>query len=225
MKGMQPPYDNHYGITLLDDVHNYFPALLYEPGQFHSVQDVLNYIRLQVQRRFDLFSNAQRAYVPLQQTVRPPPPQRRAPGPPQPPPGPPSQYLNRTIWSPEIITLMQASMDLTDPMAILMNALRQPSSQAADAAFMEPVVVRPTADQVSAATSIEIVDSEEEVCAICQDSLRPGAEARSINVCDHRFHTGCIDQWFQQNVRCPVCRHDIRDPVAPGTQVDPYDDL
>jgi hypothetical protein len=31
-----------------------------------------------------------------------------------------------------------------------------------------------------------------------------------MNVCHHTFHKSCIDTWFQENVHCPVCRHDIR---------------
>jgi hypothetical protein len=77
--------------------------------------------------------------------------------------------------------------------------------------LMEPVVVRPTAEQIATATTIETVVGEEEMCAICQDSIASGTEARSINACDHTFHTGCIDTWFTTNVRCPVCRHDIRE--------------
>jgi hypothetical protein len=34
-----------YSIQLLDDLHNYFPELLYNPRRFLSVQDVLYYIR------------------------------------------------------------------------------------------------------------------------------------------------------------------------------------
>ena len=37
-------YDPYYGIGLLDDMHNYFPDLLYNPLRFNNVQDVLNYI-------------------------------------------------------------------------------------------------------------------------------------------------------------------------------------
>jgi hypothetical protein len=79
--------------------------------------------------------------------------------------------------------------------------------------FMEPVVVRPTAAQIEAGTAMEIVDAQEEMCTICQDSMPAGSQARCLNVCDHRFHPGCIDTWFQRDVRCPTCRHDVRDPA------------
>jgi Ring finger domain len=103
--------------------------------------------------------------------------------------------------------------DINDLLAAMLPALQIPMAPAQN--FMEPVIVRPSAAQVEAGTSIEIVDAEEDVCAVCQDRLLVGSQARSINACDHRFHTGCIDTWFQQNVHCPVCRHDIRDPSSP----------
>jgi hypothetical protein len=80
--------------------------------------------------------------------------------------------------------------------------------------FMDPVIVHPTAEQIEAGTTLEIVDAQDEMCAICQDSMMAGSEARALNACDHRFHPGCIDTWFQRDVRCPTCRHDVREPAA-----------
>jgi hypothetical protein len=249
------PYDNHYGIPLLDDVHNYFPALLYDPVRFQNVGDVFAYVRQQMHRRFDLFSSAQAAYrseVRRQPRAAAAPPtvfhrQPRfaaaaaAPVPePQTPPLRPS--LSRTVpmWNamqtqpgmhPAIAeytleTLMGGLLpsqiggnqmgDYLSPifsnsLSALLNGVRQPA--AAQQALQEPVIVAPTEQQVAAATAIEIVADDDEVCAICQEGMASGTEARSLNACDHMFHTGCIDTWFQRNVRCPVCRHDIRDIV------------
>ena len=33
---------------------------------------------------------------------------------------------------------------------------------------------------------------------------------RQLLHCGHLFHQPQFDQWFQHNVRCPVCRYDIR---------------
>jgi hypothetical protein len=71
--------------------------------------------------------------------------------------------------------------------------------------------VRPTAQQIADATSLEITGTDDEDCAICQDTMAMGTEVRTIEFCEHSFHQNCIDTWFQQNVRCPVCRHDIRE--------------
>ena len=54
----------------------------------------------------------------------------------------------------------------------------------------------------------------EESCSICQDRMRQGENIRRLNACQHEFHGACVDNWFlQRSVLCPVCRHDIRDPV------------
>jgi predicted LPLAT superfamily acyltransferase len=76
---------------------------------------------------------------------------------------------------------------------------------------MEPVVVRPTEQQISTATTVETVVDEGDMCAICQDTIAAGTQVRTLNACEHSFHTGCIDAWFRTNVHCPVCRHDIRE--------------
>jgi hypothetical protein len=59
-------YESYYGIGLLDDMHNYFPDLLYNIGRFRDVQDVLTYIRSTTQYRFDRFTIAEQARRPWQ---------------------------------------------------------------------------------------------------------------------------------------------------------------
>ena len=39
-----------------------------------------------------------------------------------------------------------------------------------------------------------------------------GENIRSLNACQHEFHTECVDNWYLHlSVLCPVCRHDLRD--------------
>ena len=81
--------------------------------------------------------------------------------------------------------------------------------------FMEPVTVRPTAAQVEAASRIDILAvPSSDNCAICQDSFTAHSNRRTLRACNHAFHLNCIDTWFQQNVHCPVCRHDVRETVT-----------
>ena len=46
---------NLYNVGLLDDLHKYFPDLLYNPTRFHNIQDVLSYIQTQTRSRFNLY--------------------------------------------------------------------------------------------------------------------------------------------------------------------------
>ena len=84
----------------------------------------------------------------------------------------------------------------------------------------EPVIVRPTAAQIEAATSFSSIPPTDTNCSICQDSLLESGTR--ITHCGHVFHNTCIAEWFSRSVFCPMCRHDIRavDHPAP-TSVDP----
>ena len=73
--------------------------------------------------------------------------------------------------------------------------------------FNDPVPVLPTQAQITAA--VENLESTTTNCAICQDSISSGA--CRIRQCGHVYHRTCILTWLGMNVRCPVCRHDIRE--------------
>ena len=45
-------------------------------------------------------------------------------------------------------------------------------------------------------------------------------EVTQIIYCGHIFSKNSIRQWFQHNVRCPVCRYDIRDFGIPTNNND-----
>ena len=50
-------------------------------------------------------------------------------------------------------------------------------------------------------------------CTICQDYIRDNSIVRQINKCRHTFHIECADRWFQDNIKCPHCRQDIREEI------------
>jgi protoheme ferro-lyase len=80
---------------------------------------------------------------------------------------------------------------------------------------MENVVVRPTQDQITNATSIlTIGDTSDSTCTVCQEQIDHDVPVRRINLCQHQFHKSCIDRWFERSVFCPMCRQDIRDSRA-----------
>ena len=84
--------------------------------------------------------------------------------------------------------------------------------------FLQPVVVHPTSEQISANTTLgRLVSDTDHACAICQDALTSEQEGRKLNACGHWFHKNCIDTWLERDVHCPVCRHDIREPMRQTT--------
>ncbi len=49
-------YQTVYHIGLLDDLHNYFPEILYNHGRFQSVPQLLEYVQQQIQARVNPFA-------------------------------------------------------------------------------------------------------------------------------------------------------------------------
>lgn len=77
--------------------------------------------------------------------------------------------------------------------------------------FWDPEVVRPTRQQIEGAVTRLATNVPEGNCAICQEAVGNGATV--IRHCNHAFHGNCINEWFEMNPRCPVCRYDIRNYV------------
>jgi hypothetical protein len=257
----QNSYDSLYGVHLLDDLHNYFPALLYEPNEFESVQDVLHYVAAQTRRTFDLYSYGQEAYFENEARRRVASEPRVSERPVEPqihqfsgrsngqaaPAAIPQNVGNRSPsrgrhveveensislpLSRNILSALAAmDMEVAPPtperrlttfanianLYSLLNPTATPFMEFTfnNRTFLEPIQVRPTAAQIQAATRVgnpTTTEESTESCAICQDSITSNQNCRQIVQCEHWFHQDCIDPWFQQNVRCPVCRFDIRD--------------
>jgi hypothetical protein len=85
----------------------------------------------------------------------------------------------------------------------------------------------PTIQQIENATRLvrysEIQAPNSEACAISLERFNGTDNVRQINHCGHIFFPTEFNEWFQSNVRCPVCRFDIRNAgvanVAPTSDV------
>ena len=53
-------------------------------------------------------------------------------------------------------------------------------------------------------------EGELDTCSICLGDIENNQIIREINKCKHIFHVDCADRWFQDNIKCPNCRQDIR---------------
>ena len=84
--------------------------------------------------------------------------------------------------------------------------------------FYNNVPVVPTRQQIDSATRrILYRDIEEPLnssCPISLDRFQPDDSVTQIMHCGHIFNEESINLWFRANVRCPVCRHDIREPAS-----------
>jgi hypothetical protein len=253
---MNSQYETLYGVGLLDDLHNYFPAILYEPQSFHSVGTLLRYVQQQTRNRFDLFSLGQREYRSSHSPVPPPPPVPSSvssvrlqatsdlsgnpivansilPNPNQRvrlPVGTTNVHYTFNLSEEEeeeeedmapnvtaqlVAALLQLPLrGRTGPDPIQQLVGRVAGMGGGMDAFLQPVPVRPTQEQIDTNSTVgNLVSDTEHTCAICQDVLTAEQEGRKLNACGHWFHRNCIDTWLEGNVHCPVCRHDIRESI------------
>lgn len=112
---------------------------------------------------------------------------------------------NRSRMTQDVLSLMRLTLEpIAEPQRFVVHL----PGQAAD--WSDPVRVTATADQLTAALEHN-VDTHDANCAVCQDTLASGTRLRQ---CGHVFHRACIMNWFEMSSRCPVCRHDVREPRA-----------
>lgn len=223
---------------LLNEIHTTFPALLYETDRFNTLPSVFEYVQAQISNRYDVYSAWQRHYSSLNTTnVRNTIPvnnrnrernrrrrQNRArnriarnqsaqnnqnivgqnPNPNDPAYVIPSFSQNQTTTLIDLLERMLPSNDLVYTVTV--------PRMTTTSRFSDPVLVTPTPNQIEAGsvirTSLGLVDLS---CAVCQQAVTEGETVRRLLHCNHQYHRDCIDTWFQRNVHCPVCRHDIRE--------------
>ena len=64
---------------------------------------------------------------------------------------------------------------------------------------------------ITSNTTIELFNNEEnDICTICRQQFNDRSIIRKINVCGHYFHQGCIDTWYSEKYKCPICNQDVR---------------
>ena len=85
---------------------------------------------------------------------------------------------------------------------------------------LQNVIVHPSTLQINNATESYIIteeqflNNERLICPITREELIVGDHVCVIKHCNHLFKNDALMQWFNSNVRCPVCRYDIRDYVS-----------
>jgi hypothetical protein len=225
---------------VLNEIHTTFPALLYESERFDTLPSVFNYVQTQIRNRYDVYSAWQRYYanagtaanvrqdIPVntrnrernrrrrqnrarnriarnnvqnvQNVQNPVSPNRNEPA-----------YVIPSYSQNQTTTLFDILDQLMPPNNIVYS-LTLPQQTTTTRRFSDPVLVTPTLNQIEAGsvlrTSLGLVDLS---CAVCQQAVTEGEEIRRLLHCNHQYHRDCIDTWFQRNVHCPVCRHDIRE--------------
>jgi hypothetical protein len=211
-----------YSISLLNELHEHFPDILYRPARFRNVGDLLGYVISVAQH--NPHTVAQEEYD--RQHPRVPDPIHssigvsvsRAPV--------SDTEFNLMIYGTEPQILEQPAVfsvrpnravrRSTDPIMSFIGDLLSGSSGGLAGGLQsfldQPVIIRPTPEQIDSHTTLSrSYQQQDDNCAICQDPIEMGQMMRIISHCTHRFHQECIDTWFESHVTCPTCRHDIRE--------------
>ena len=94
---------------------------------------------------------------------------------------------------------------------------------------LAPVVVRPTEAEIDIATEEIrygiVTNPINNVCPITRSEFGDDDRVMQIVHCGHNFNPPSLRHWFQTNVRCPLCRYDIRDYDPIAAMRNPYSAL
>lgn len=81
--------------------------------------------------------------------------------------------------------------------------------------LFQNVIVRPSQAQIDEASEHIVYDMSMNLinqrCPITLEEFESGDRLVRLTYCGHTFTESSFTNWFQSNVRCPVCRHDIRE--------------
>lgn len=203
-----------YSIQLLNDLHNHFPEILYNPRRFQNVQDVLIYIRDIA--NMSPFERGQQQYNNWQ-NINPPTNNRNTNIPYVTPIQLPSIGLNNNIPNTMRVNIPSNNINTNTLMNTLLGGLfsdilgNSGVNVNLTTFLNERVPVYPTNQEIETASTVfRATSRQDDICTICQDDIENDQNVRRLTYCNHSFHQDCIDVWFRGNVHCPTCRHDIR---------------
>lgn len=217
-------YEYPYGFELLDNVHNFFPELLYDETLFRN--DLLYWVRHRIEHMFpNIYSRQMNSYRLYQQLRRhrdyahwrnrqspqlhiaEPMPQRQMPSTSTSTSTPGDGRRRVFTGLPRSSYTSRADIDILGGLLGLSSLIQ-----------FEDVPVIPTMDQINVGSALHAGNavSPDAICSICQEHGNANATWR-ILYCNHAYHQVCVDRWFQENTYCPVCRADIRNAPTVAT--------
>jgi hypothetical protein len=86
---------------------------------------------------------------------------------------------------------------------------------------LEDVIISPTQEEITSNTRSVLFNNINSplnmTCPITLERFEDNTECTQIIGCGHLFNRNGLTQWLRGNVRCPICRYDIRNRNAPMT--------
>jgi hypothetical protein len=183
---------NPYHISLLNDIHHWFPDILYRPERFETVTDLLQYIihiASQHQSSYRQSSYRQSSYSQS------------------------NSYPNLSSFRPSTPVFSYSDDPHISRLFPQLSSILSILNMNQSVVSAETIPTIPTSEQIDHATTVHILEKEETNCAICLEQLMEGQEQRTINECHHGFHLDCLNRHFTTSPKCPMCRYDITSPL------------
>lgn len=98
----------------------------------------------------------------------------------------------------------------------LLSYVLYPTNQS----LFSDVIVHPTENEILNATELvnynDATEYNNNTCPITLEEFNHGERICQIKHCGHIFREEALRNWFRRNVRCPVCRYDIRNYINPN---------
>ena len=95
----------------------------------------------------------------------------------------------------------------------LLSYVLYPTNQS----LFSDVIVHPTENEILNATELinynHAAEYNNNTCPITLEEFNHGERICQIKHCGHIFREEALRNWFRRNVRCPVCRYDIRNYI------------
>lgn len=66
------------------------------------------------------------------------------------------------------------------------------------------------------------MNTEENLCSICLDTLQEENSIETLELCSHSFHIECLQKWFLRQANCPLCRVSVAAPITSTIEVQRY---
>lgn len=66
------------------------------------------------------------------------------------------------------------------------------------------------------------MNTEENLCSICLDTLNEEKSIETLESCSHTFHMECLQKWFLRQGNCPLCRGNVAAPSISTIEVQRY---
>lgn len=222
-------YQHIYNIHLLNEIHNYFPDILYNRQRFQNIQDLLSYIQ-EVSEISPYDRGLQQYRIDQSRNLRTQPSRYRyeervnntrrdttdtsLPNTNIPPITTTTPETRETREIREIRETDRLINNVLNGFSVVIGTtnFEQILEENLQSFLNQTIIVSPTANQIqNASITFAAIERQDDICAICREEIIVEQQVRRLSYCNHYFHKVCIDSWFLRNVHCPTCRHDIRD--------------